>query len=283
MEKMSNDNCPKVPAARVASIWLMRSLGAAVLLSVSSWCAAAQDRPLSPPEKTPVPLTDVDQERGRSLELARPAEKKPVSNPNPNPNPNSVSTGLTGRHISSGNAMVDALVYEAAGKYRLDPCLILSVIGAESGFNRNAVSPKGASGLMQLMPATASRFGVRNIFDPRENVLGGTSYLRWLLERFGGDVRLALAGYNAGEGAVEFYGHRIPPFLETQNYVRTIYARYSRIHSVPISDSYPTAGSLTASQPADNSPQPIPTYNQIIRFTSSNGDDEPAAATRRDK
>jgi len=126
---------------------------------------------------------------------------------------------------------------------------------------------KGASGLMQLMPATAARFGVKNIFDPRENVLGGSRYLRWLLDRFSGDVRLAIAGYNAGEGSVEFYGYRIPPFLETQNYVRTIYARYSTIHL----GSLPQAPVVEASKPQQPG-EKNPTYNQIIRFTSSSGD-----------
>src|SRR6185295_8357144 len=139
---------------------------------------------------------------------------------------------------------------------------------AESAFNRSALSPKGAMGLMQLMPATATRFGVKDFFDPRENVLGGSRYLRWLLDRFSGDVRLALAGYNAGEGAVEFYGYRIPPFLETQNYVRTIYTRYSSIHS-----SAPTPTVATqAPKPADQPGVQNPTYNQIIRSTSSSGD-----------
>lgn len=252
----------------------VQSVLAIILVAAAACSAAAQDRPLSPPEKTPVPMTDSDQERGRMLELAKPGDKKPASNP-------TLIPSLPGRHISSGNTAIDALVYEAATRYALDPCLILSVIGAESGFNRNAISPKGASGLMQLMPATATRFGVRNIFDARENVLGGTGYLRWLLERFGGDVRLALAGYNAGEGAVEFYGYKIPPFLETQNYVRTIYARYSRIHASPISDAAIAADQISAGQQKDQSSQAIPTYNQIIRFTSSNGDDEPSTPGRR--
>jgi soluble lytic murein transglycosylase-like protein len=139
---------------------------------------------------------------------------------------------------------------------------------AESAFNGSAVSVKGASGLMQLMPATATRFGVRNIFDPRENVLGGTKYLRWLLDRFNGDVRLALAGYNAGEGAVEFYGYRIPPFLETQNYVRIIYTRYSAIHL----GSVPPAPAVEANKPTEQPGEKNPSYNQIIRFTSSSGD-----------
>jgi soluble lytic murein transglycosylase-like protein len=139
---------------------------------------------------------------------------------------------------------------------------------AESGFNRTAISVKGATGLMQLMPETATRFGVKNIFDPRENVLGGSRYLRWLLERFSGDVRLALAGYNAGEGSVEFYGNRIPPFLETQNYVRTIYARYSGIHLGTVADERPSQ----AGNPIEGPVEKNPTYNQIIRFTSSTGD-----------
>src|SRR5262249_47413408 len=119
-------------------------------------------------------------------------------------------------HISSGNSQIDVLVNEAAARYRLDPCLIISLMRVESPFNRFAVSPKGASGLMQLMPDTALRFGVRNIFDPRENIMAGASYLRWLLDRFGGNVQLALAGYNAGEGAVESHGFQVPPFIETR-------------------------------------------------------------------
>ena len=94
-------------------------------------------------------------------------------------------------------------------------------MSVESRYNRLAVSPKGASGLMQLMPETAARFGVRNIFDPRENIMAGASYLRWLLDRFAGNVRLALAGYNAGEGAVDSYGG-VPPYAETIAYIDRI-------------------------------------------------------------
>ena len=97
----------------------------------------------------------------------------------------------------------------------------------ESSFKSHAISPKGARGLMQLMPGTAIRYGVTNIFDPRQNIEGGARYLRFLLDRFDGDVRLALAGYNAGEGAVEKYGWNIPPYAETQEYVRRISRRYS--------------------------------------------------------
>lgn len=232
---------------------------AVLFLAFAAVGASAQQRPLSPPERPPVPLTNEDQERARVEEL----KKKQAE-----PTKIKVPAVLVGRHISSGNAAIDALVQEAAAQSGLDPCLIFSIIRAESGFNRAAVSVKGATGLMQLMPETAARFGVINIFDPRENVLGGTRYLRWLLDRFNGDVRLALAGYNAGEGAVEFYGNRIPPFLETQNYVRTIYARYSSIHLGALPEAPPVEAAKLPAQPGVKNP----TYNQIIRFTSSNAD-----------
>ena len=228
--------------------------------------AVAQQRPLSPPDRSPVPLTNTDQERIRQEELNK--KKNAEAATVQKATPIKVPAVLAGHHISSGNPSIDALVYEAATLNGLDPCLVLSVMRAESSFNRTAVSVKGASGLMQLMPETATRFGVKNIFDPRENVLGGTRYLRWLLDRFSGDVRLALAGYNAGEGAVEFYGYRIPPYLETQNYVRIIYSRYSSIHL----GSVPPAPAVEAVKPAEQSGEKNPSYNQIIRFTSSSGD-----------
>ena len=99
----------------------------------------------------------------------------------------------------------------------------------ESSFNAQAISYKGARGLMQLMPATAARFGVRDIFDPAQNIEGGARYLRFLLDTFKGDVELALAGYNAGENAVARYGNQIPPYRETQDYVRKISAHYARL------------------------------------------------------
>jgi soluble lytic murein transglycosylase-like protein len=98
----------------------------------------------------------------------------------------------------------------------------------ESRFRAGATSTAGAAGLMQLMPATAARYGVRDIYDPAQNVEGGTRYLRDLLKLFGGRVDLALAGYNAGEGAVMKYGNRVPPYRETQNYVRAIGGRYTQ-------------------------------------------------------
>jgi soluble lytic murein transglycosylase-like protein len=240
---------------------MLRKLLPIVFIVVAAVGATAQQRPLSPPERPPVPLTNADQERARQEEQNK---RKAADAALQKTATVKVPAILAGHHISSGNPAIDALVYEAATQNGLDPCLVLSVMRAESSFNRTAVSVKGASGLMQLMPETATRFGVKNIFDPRDNVMGGTRYLRWLLNRFSGDVRLALAGYNAGEGAVEFYGYRIPPFLETQNYVRIIYSRYSNIHlgSVP-------AAPLEAIKPAEQPGEKNPSYNQIIRFTSS--------------
>ncbi len=241
------------------------------LLLAAPMMARAQG-PLTPPARSPVPMTLDDQERARVEGQAH----KQAANSTAAPAPVQISVPLasTSRHISTGNAAFDAVIYEAATQNSLDPCLIVSVMRAESGFNRMAVSPKGASGLMQLMPATAERFGVKNIFDPRENILAGAKYLRWLLDRFSGDVRLALAGYNAGEGAVEFYGNRIPPFLETQNYVRTIYTRYSGLHlGSAAAQPASLAARPTTAAPAAAAPQEVnPSYNQIIRFTSVSGD-----------
>lgn len=246
---------------------------AIILILLAAPLLAKAQGPLTPPSRSPVPMTFDDQERARVKEqVSPPSADKPAVQA---PVTINVPVASTSRHISTGNAAFDAMIYEAATLHGLDPCLIVSVMRAESGFNRMAVSPKGASGLMQLMPATAERFGVRNIFDPRENILAGSKYLRWLLERFDGDVRLALAGYNAGEGAVEFYGNRIPPFLETQNYVRTIYMRYSGLHlgtSTPPSTTVAAQPVTAAPKAADPVKEAIPSYNQIIRFTSVSGD-----------
>jgi hypothetical protein len=124
-----------------------------------------------------------------------------------------------------------SIVEVAARSHGVEPALVQAVITAESGFNPNALSRKGASGLMQLMPDTARRYGVQNIFDPVENVHGGVRYLKDLLAMFKGDMRLALAGYNAGENAVIRAGNRIPPYAETQNYVPKVIDFYHRFRS----------------------------------------------------
>jgi soluble lytic murein transglycosylase-like protein len=115
-------------------------------------------------------------------------------------------------------AGIDEAVQQIAASHSLPPLLVHSVIQVESNYNPRAVSSKGALGLMQLMPATARRFGVANVFDPVANIEGGARYLKYLLDLYKGDYRLALAAYNAGEGAVEKYGS-VPPYPETQNYL----------------------------------------------------------------
>jgi soluble lytic murein transglycosylase-like protein len=122
---------------------------------------------------------------------------------------------------------LNAVVNAASGRYRLDPDLVNSVIKAESGFNAHAVSPKGARGLMQLMPGTASQLGVRNAFDAQANVEGGTKYLRELLERYNFDLVKALAAYNAGPERVEQFGG-VPPFHETRAYVARIVKDFNK-------------------------------------------------------
>lgn len=119
-----------------------------------------------------------------------------------------------------------------APDYQVPPQLVLAVMAAESNFNANAVSPKQAQGLMQLIPETASRFKVRNLMDPAQNIRGGMAYLRWLLAFFEGDVPLAVAAYNAGERAVERY-RGVPPYAETQHYVRKVMALFDEPSRVP--------------------------------------------------
>ncbi len=120
---------------------------------------------------------------------------------------------------------IAALIHELAPAFDSDPRLIMAIAAVESGFRTDAVSPKNARGLMQLMPGTAERFGVGDVFDPRENLIGALRYLNWLKARFQGDLTLMLAAYNAGENAVERYGG-IPPYPETQGYVETVLALY---------------------------------------------------------
>jgi Zn-finger nucleic acid-binding protein len=129
---------------------------------------------------------------------------------------------------STGRPGLDSLIRQNGYKYNVDPYLVFLVMEQESHFNTHAVSPKGARGLMQLMPGTGARFGVRRPHDPAQNISGGTRYLRELLNRFNNRVDLVLASYNAGEGAVAKFGNKVPPYQETRNYVKTISKRYKR-------------------------------------------------------
>jgi hypothetical protein len=119
------------------------------------------------------------------------------------------------------------LIEKIAKTYQLNPDLVKAIITVESNYNKNVVSRKGAQGLMQLMPATAERFGVSDVFDPKDNITGGVKFLRYLLDEFGEDnLELVLAGYNAGEEAVHQYDNKIPPYEETQQYVKKVLAIY---------------------------------------------------------
>ena len=134
----------------------------------------------------------------------------------------------TARNVgwTSGNPAIDHLIRTNADRFGIDPYLVFLVIEKESRFHTRAVSPKGAMGLMQLMPGTARRLGVRRPFDAAENIRAGTQYMRELMTLFGGKVDLVLASYNAGEGAVLKYGRNVPPYRETRDYVKTIGKRY---------------------------------------------------------
>ena len=114
-----------------------------------------------------------------------------------------------------------AEVRAAAAEFGVEEAVVRAIIHAESAFRPNAVSHAGAQGLMQLIPATASRFGVSDVFDPNQNIRGGVQYLAWLLKRYEGNLTLAAAGYNAGEGAVDRHGG-VPPYAETQRYVQRV-------------------------------------------------------------
>ena len=138
-------------------------------------------------------------------------------------------TGAAPSPPSSTSAITpfDPFIEKYANRYNLDPFLVRSMIATESGFDPKAVSNKGARGLMQLMPATASRLGVRNVFDPEENIRGGTQHMRSLLDTFNNDLNLSLAAYNAGENLVQRVG-RIPDIKETHDYIRSVTKRYGK-------------------------------------------------------
>ena len=170
----------------------------------------------------------------------------------------SSNSGLKG--FTTGDAVVDSYIVDSSRRWGVDPLLIYSQMHQESTFKPRAISNKGASGLMQLMPATARRLGVTNIFDPKQNIDGGVKYMRLLLDMFGGDVNLALAGYNAGEGAVIKFGNTIPPYSETREYVRRITERYSSISDGSFARNYRRVNSSEAARLEKKEARPLTTY-----------------------
>jgi len=156
------------------------------------------------------------------------------------------SSSKKARGWSTGRPKIDALIRHSGSKYGVDPYLIFCVMEQESHFNVHALSPKGARGLMQLMPGTGARFGVRRPFDPAQNIAGGTRFLKQLLQRFNGRVDLVLASYNAGEGAVSKFGGRVPPYRETRNYVKRVGFRYRQARTPvrPVPNAAPGVGGM---------------------------------------
>ena len=177
----------------------------------------------------------------------------------------------------------DQLIRQAAQHHGVSEGLVKAIMHTESGFNIHARSPVGAQGLMQLMPATARRFNVSNAYDPQQNIFGGVKYLSWLLKRFNGDTRLAIAAYNAGEGNVDKYGD-VPPFRETRDYVKRVTSRYQNLYAsglgTPLSESNSNtpsgqvlAQSANYSTNISNSTESVPTAKQYSRqiITLSDG------------
>lgn len=171
------------------------------------------------------------------------------------------SSNLKG--FTTGNSLYDSYIVDSSRRYNIDPLLIYAQMHQESSFKLKATSHKGASGLMQLMPATARRFGVTSIYDPRQNIEAGVKYMRWLLDTFKGDVVLALAGYNAGEGAVMKYGWNVPPYRETREYVRRITGRYNSISDGRYIHSARAIGSQSA-QLIQKDSRPLTIYEPSV-------------------
>jgi soluble lytic murein transglycosylase-like protein len=152
---------------------------------------------------------------------------------------------------------INALINVISGNHGVDPGLVRAMVKAESNFNRWAVSSKGALGLMQLIPTTGARYGVQDFFDPQQNIEGGVRYLRFLLQKFNGNLDLSLAAYNAGENLVERLG-RIPPIRETQDYVRKVRANYGK-------------ATLTTTSAGPNSAAAKSEQQQIFRTVDERG------------
>ncbi|MGE3841283.1 MAG: lytic transglycosylase domain-containing protein [Vicinamibacterales bacterium] len=199
------------------------------------------------------------------------------------PAPESVSDGPAVSTRPVSDPRYDALIEDHASANGLRPDLVRAVIHVESGFNPHARSPKGAIGLMQLMPFTARELGVRNPYDPDENIRGGTLYLRQLLDRFHGNEELALAAYNAGPEAVNRFG-RIPPYRETRDYVQRVKGRTAVLTaSTPVLEIYKVSEIVDGREvPRYSNVKPRTTneYALIVRAAADSGAARPDAHAR---
>ncbi len=204
------------------AIWLRLSVGASVfpllagLLCTMGMHSFAQAQIYSSTTESGAILLSTSQESDALLLVAAPVLELLAVEP----------TSPAGSLQKRPSPNFASFIHEASATYQLPVALIQAVIAVESNYNPRALSPKGAQGLMQLMPATARRFGAVNGFDPKENILTGSRYLRWLLDYFEQDLVLAIAAYNAGENAVVSAGKRVPKFAETERYVPRVLALY---------------------------------------------------------
>ncbi len=229
--------------------------------------------------EAPAPLAPATRPRralkltGRSIPRADAAVAANTAAPtSPAPAPSlrmAAASALDG--FSTGNADVDRFIVDSSKRHGVDPLLIYSIMHRESSFKRFALSYKGARGLMQLMPATAARLGVRDIFDPQQNIEGGVKYMRILLNMFDGDVRLALAGYNAGEGAVLKYRRNVPPYRETQEYVRRISERYALMRDPSTARLAPRVSRTQIAKLKAAEPPPLVYETQVLVVRTPDG------------
>jgi soluble lytic murein transglycosylase-like protein len=210
-----------------------------------------------------VPVARTDPRSGQQVRTIVVAPKVAAS-PRKSQTAGDVERGALLASATASESKVKSYVEEAAEKYDVSPALIDSVIQVESNYNPNAVSSKGAQGLMQLMPSTARRFGVQNTFDPRENIHGGVKYLKFLQETFKDD-RLAIAAYNAGEGAVAKYNN-VPPYPETISYVAQVGKRYGKAKKA----AQAKAQMAAATQVKPETPAE-PKYAPVRQYVDSDG------------
>jgi len=245
--------------------------GVAAVVSLAFACASAQAANSYTARRTvtvapkAVPVSKIDPRSGQYVRTIVVAPKVVASREvKPQAAGEEMENGTLPSLVPASDSKVKSLVEEAALQYDVSPALIDSVIQVESNYNPSAVSPKGAQGLMQLMPGTARRFGVRNTFDPRENIHGGVKYLKFLQETFKDD-RLAIAAYNAGEGAVAKYKN-VPPYPETMSYVAEVGKRYGKARKAAEAKSKnAVAAQVKPEKPAE------PQYAPVRQYVDSDG------------
>jgi len=211
----------------------LRSVFCALLLNAHVATCAANDIFMRTSGDGTVELSNVPVETGFKIYVSAPVTPGEVP-ATKGAEPNRKTGDARGTPLLSRVAQYKELVAQAARLTNVEARLLHAVIAIESGYDSQVVSTRGASGLMQLMPSTAVRYGVTNVLDPKQNIMGGASYLRDLLAMFNSDINLALAAYNAGENAVLRNGNRIPPYRETMAYVPKVLAIYRKLENTAI-------------------------------------------------